>query len=373
MEQHENDGKSGGKREFPLPTQVLFCLLIALLGFFSAWDPLGVIGLPSAILAAGMSVLLTISYGDAYRKLFVVLASHLLPFAVAAVMLQSVHAASAALFPLAMALPIVLTVRMRLGRAASIAAAAGCSALLWFIYLALAVAAQQGALNVEAITTAFDASLAPMKELLAGLTYESEGKTLPYYSTEDIELMFYYVKALLFGTLVAVMLVCSYFVTLAARLISNIFDVTALLPMGMRVCMRATMTEDGPRVDIIRDRVPWRIEIDSVSANVFIAAYIISLIASFVKGGEPLYIALQNLLIILSPGFFYCGARDVILGFRGKGSLMGVSKITVVFGIVLLFINPASMLMLIAAVGVLVTLRENRMKRLREKNRNGKE
>ena len=367
------------KREFTLPAQILFCVSICLFGFASAVNPLGIAGLPLAILSAAMSVLLALAYRDDACRLGVLLTVNLIPFIIAALVLRSVSHALAALFPLMMALPIWLTVRMHHGRSASIAASAVTAALLWILYLGLAIAAEYGACNRETIAAMLDTALTPVADALRKMTFEHEGETLPYYTENDIELLLYYAKTMLFGAIGAMMIVCSYLVTLAARLIAGVFLVTPLLPMGLRVMVRAQMTEDGPRVEVKQEPVVWRIEIDSVTASVFLIAYIISMILSIAGNGSlTLYSALQNLVLLLAPGFLYCGARDVVLGIRGKGSFGGISVFTLIFGAILFFVNPTSMITLLSALGVAVTLRENKMKRGRdlrddENNTDGKE
>ena len=367
------------KREFTLPAQILFCVSICLFGFASAVNPLGIAGLPLAILSAAMSVLLALAYRDDACRLGVLLTVNLIPFIIAALVLRSVSHALAALFPLMMALPIWLTVRMHHGRSASIAASAVTAALLWILYLGLAIAAEYGACNRETIAEMLDTALTPVADALRKMTFEHEGETLPYYTENDIELLLYYTKTMFFGAIGAMMIVCSYLVTLAARLIAGVFHVTPLLPMGLRVMVRAQMTEDGPRVEVKQEPVVWRIEIDSVTASVFLVAYIISMILSIAGNGSlTLYSALQNLVLLLAPGFLYCGARDVVLGIRGKGSFGGISVFTLIFGAILFFVNPTSMITLLSALGVAVTLRENKMKRGRdlrddENNTDGKE
>ena len=367
------------KREFTLPAQILFCVSICLFGFASAVNPLGIAGLPLAILSAAMSVLLALAYRDDAGRLGVLLAVNLIPFITAALVLRSVSHALAALFPLMMALPIWLTVRMHHGRSASIAASAVTAALLWILYLGLAIAAEYGACNRETIAEMLDTALTPVADALRKMTFEHEGETLPYYTENDIELLLYYTKTMLLGAIGAMMIVCSYLVTLAARLIAGVFHVTPLLPLGLRVMVRAQMTEDGPRVEVKQEPVVWRIEIDSVTASVFLIAYIISMILSIAGNGSlTLYSALQNLVLLLAPGFLYCGARDVVLGIRGKGSFGGISVFTLIFGAILFFVNPTSMITLLSALGVAVTLRENKMKRGRdlrddENNTDGKE
>ena len=363
-----------GRRTFTLPAQVIFCIVILLFSFISALNPLGLVGLPTAILAAAMTAMLALSWQSSRAKLLFLVLLSVIPFAAATVYHGSLSLALAALFPLAMALPIFLTVRMGMGRAASIAGAAIGGMVVWLAYFALAITAEYGACNAETIGQMLDTALTPVKEMLSQLTFESETGVMPYYNAEDIELLLYYTKTLLLGVLAAMMLVNAYFVTLAARLISGIFDVETLLPMSLRISMRATMTEDGPKLDISRELVPWRIEIDSVTAGVFIAAYVVSLLLSFMGDGAlTLYSALQNLVVILAPGFLYSGARDILLSLRGRASFGGLSKFALIFGAVLIFINPSSAVTLISALGVIVTLRENRLRRHSETNTEGKE
>ncbi len=374
LDNKKNDSQTVDRREFALPTQIAFCLAIGLFSFISALNPLGIAGLPLSIIAAAMNTLLALGYSKSHGRLAILLAVNLIPFSAAAILMQSVVHALAALYPLVLALPIFLTVRMEQGRTASIMAAALCSTLLWLGYFALAIQAVYGACTPETIGLMLDESLAPIREMLGRLTYEYKGETVAYYGAEEIELLMYQVKTMLIGSIVSIMIVISYFVTLAARLIANVFDVTALLPSGIRICMRAHMEEDGPKVEFMQERVMWRIEIDSVTAILFIVAYIASFIFAFMGDSSLIpYSAAQNLIIILAPAFIYCGARESVLSFRGRASFGHINRFTLIFAVILMFVNPASIVTLISALGVIVTLRENRMKRDRDKIINGKE
>ena len=168
------------------------------------------------------------------------------------------------------------------------------------------------------------------------------------------------------------MTVSAYFSTLAIRLICSIFGVAHRIPHGYRVGVRASFTPNGPKFEISREEVVWRLELDNVTAAIYVAAYILSVLLAPANGAvSTVYIVASNLILLLTPAFFYCGARDIILSFRGKSALGGITRIGAVLALVLAVISPASVLLVLSALGVAVTLRENRARKSIQKT--GKE
>ncbi len=369
MDNQKNYSQSEKKNSLSLLTQIVFCVVSVLFSFVGAIDPLGLVGLCLSIIASAMLVLLFLNFASSNKMLVLVLMLGLIPYISAAVYFGSVASAVPALYPLAMSVPIFLTVRMGKGRSVSIMAAALCSALLWIGYIALAIRSVYGSLNAETIMTMIDSTLEPIKEMLETLIAENELNLSVLSVLPSIDVLLYQIKTLLLGVMVSMMIVNSYFATLATRLIAGIFNVTPMLPSGARICMRAVITKDGPSVEVIKEKVTWRIELDSITAIVFIASYALSILTSLGNGGAAvLQSSVQNLLIILSPGFIYCGAREAVLSLLGRASLFGISKFSVIITAVMLIINPSLVAMLLMTLGVIVTLRENslRKKRMRK-------
>ena len=323
------------------------------------------------VTAAAMNILAALEFGDSKPALSVLLAANIIPFAASVFVTESIVQSFGALYPIAIALPVWLTLRLRHGRASSIALAAMCSMALWFAGFVIAVTGELGAFNAETVGAVLDALFKPYGDFLSGMMYERGGEKIAYFKAADIEIMLYYFKAMYFGTVAVAMLVLAYFATLAVRIIADIFGVGHMLPAGYRISMRAKLTEKGPQVEIAQERVPWRIELDSVTVGVYIFAYAMTVLFSFSENGAvpTLYTVMMNLVIILSPGFFYCGARDIVLGFRGKSSSGRLGKIIPILVIIMTFINPMSMVFILCTLGVIVTLRENRVRRDAQINR----
>ncbi|MBQ8552161.1 MAG: hypothetical protein IJ428_05030 [Clostridia bacterium] len=374
MDNGNNDINKVGADEIPrltLPARIAFVAAICLLTFAWAVGVLGIFGFLLAILVAALNILLALDARGSKTVLWILLAANLLPFAVSAVYLQSVTAALSALYPLLMAMAIYLTLCMRLGRAVSIIAAALPAVILWFVTFALTIYTELGAVNIETINAVLELVFEPIGEYLSEFAVEVGGEKISYFSEADIKTALYYYKTLLIGSIVAVMIVWAYLVTLAARLIAEVFGLDKLLPGGLRIGMRAKRTEDGPMVEMFCEPVKWRIELDSVSAGVYIAAYVVSVLFASADGTLIPAIAAENLILILSPGFFYCGARDVVLGFRGKASMGRMSALVLIPALLLAFINPSTIAILLCALGVIVTFRENGARR--KMANNGKE
>jgi len=276
-----------------------------------------------------------------------------------------------ALYPLIMAAAVYFTLRMKMGRSASIAAAAFCGTILLLSALAAAVYSQFGVFNAENINAALDSIYEPIIDYYNNLLKELADEANITLAAVDAGKLLYYAKSMLIGSVGTVMIVFAYFITLAVRITASVFGVESLLPAGLRVGISAKLTKDGSTVEIFREPVKWRIELDSVSAAVYLTAYVVSaLTASSDNVSLPL-MAAENLILILSPGFLYCGARDVVLGLRGKASMGPMSRLILIPAVILSIINPSSIIILLCALGAIVTFRENGARRKMQDN--GKE
>ncbi|MBQ8248447.1 MAG: hypothetical protein IJY93_01000 [Clostridia bacterium] len=351
-------------------TQIAFLAVICLLSFFSVVETVGILGTVFTLAAAAMNILLAIEFGKSIPKLLLLLSVNVIPFAAMFLYSGYLSVALLTLCPLALALPIYLTMRMGLGRTASIASAAIVCFLLFASHFALVIYNVYGALNIETIGTYIDEAFAPVADEFSKLTAEIDGKTQPLFTEQTLDELFYYTKTMLIGSSAMMMLVFAYLATLATRLLAGIFGVAHYLPTGLRVHVRAIMTADGPKVEVSREPVQWRIEIDSVTAWVYIAAYVASLLFAPIDGNVGIvYLALQNLVIILSPGFIYCALRDTVLMVRGKAQKGMLGRAMPILIVVLLFVDPSLVIMLFSILGVIVTIRENRAKKQALKNR----
>ncbi|MBQ2765928.1 MAG: hypothetical protein IJF48_02960 [Clostridia bacterium] len=374
MDKDQNDVNSQNGENTPKrltkATQAIFLVTVCILSFVGAVGVLGVLGTLIILVTAAMNVLLLLEFGSSKPKLLLLLFINILPFAAAYLYTSSLTVSLVALYGFVIALPIALTVRMGLGRSASIALAATLAFVLVGASFAITVANEYGALNAETIGDYLDGLFEPAAQSLAELTYEKNGEDVPYFAPNMIEDLLYYTKTLLIGTIASMLIVLAYFATLATRLLAGVFGVQSMLPMGLRVSVKAIMGKDGPTVDISQETVQWRIEIDGVTVGVYIAAYIATVLLAPMDGRvTTAYIALQNLVLILSPGFLYCGLRDIVLGMRGKARVGAFSRALPILGIIMIFINPQVVMILLCMLGVIVTIRENRARRHITKNR----
>ncbi|MBQ8508904.1 MAG: hypothetical protein IJ493_03255 [Clostridia bacterium] len=353
---------------FRLPAVVLFGVAIGVFSFVAAVNPLGVLGLPLSIGAGALLTLLALSRSSSQSALAFVL---VLPaFVLALTILRSPALALAALFPAVLAYPIYITVRAGQGRTVTITAAALAATAFWLLYFGLSIYIEYGSLNAATIQQTLDDAFAPIRTTLSELTYEQNGETYPYYPENTIDTMIYQVKTLLLGSLAAIMVVIAYVTTLTVRIVANIFDVSALLPKGTRIHMRAVITPDGPTVEITKEKVQWYIQLDNVTAFVFIAAYFVSVLLSDAEGSMlPAAATADNLIVILLPGFVYVGVREIVLGFRDGTSTARIGCSVILLSVVLMFVNPMSVFLLLAVVGVASTIRENKRRQAANKQR----
>ena len=371
MNEKKTPEEAGDNRSFRVTTRVMFCILVCVFSAVSSLNPLGVLGLPLAVAAGAMLSMLALSFGDSSAKTAALFAMVLLPYAASAVILRSPVLALAALFPAVLAFPIWLTVRSGSGRFGSIAAATAASAVLWGVYIALSIRTEYGALTLETVRQMIDETFLPAEEMLGKLTFEKNGEIISMYTEEEIGAMLAQIKSLLIGSAVSALWVISYLTTLVARLIGSVFDVTALLPRSVRVIVRRRLTADGPQVEVSHDTVIWRIEPDVVTAGVYLAGYLLSVLFMPKSGVLPFTAAMQNLVVILTPTFIYVGGRDFIDSLRGKAPMF-LGCATPISVIVRLFINPLMLVMLLAFIGVMSVFRENLTRRSASAQNGGK-
>ena len=348
--------------------QIVLVLTVCVLSGLYATGILGALGAVLMLVAVAMNVLLLLEFDNFKVKIFILLFVNIIPFSAAAVFLQSVVMALGALYPLVMAMPIWLTVKKGYGRSASIALAAIGAMLVWCISFVLSIISELGAFNSETLGTLLDSIFDPYVEYFLSAAGSEDGGILSQITSADIDMMRYYFKTMFFGSIGMTMIVWAYFATLATRLVAKIFGASWRLPVSYRVGFRAKLTNDGPQVEVMHERVPWRIQLDVISVGVYVAAYIIAVLFAPSDGVLlTLYTVAINLILILSPGFLYCGLRDIVLGFRRKSTTGALGYITFAVGLVMMFISPISIVIMLCALGVIVTVRENRVRRNSEK------
>lgn len=361
---HE-DVKSVENKKLSMLAKTIFFISAPVIALVYAAGTLGVLGLPLVIAAAAMNVILALEFEKSVPKLLSLLFINLVPFAVIGALYLSVPAALWALFPLALALPIWITVKAGLGRGASVALASTFAAALFFGSFAIGIIAQYGALNAETFGAVLDTLFEPTRKAMEEFAAENAELLVGV----DIDSIIYYVKSMFIGSVGALMVVLAYLTTLAVRLIAHLFGTSWRLPSSVRVYIKASVTEEGPKFEVSHEEVLWRVDIDSVTVGVYIASFAALLIfgALGTEIAEIVCTVALNLFIILSPAFIYCALRDVFLRLRprfGKSS-----KFTLIVLGVLLIVNPATMMFFLCFIGAIAVMRENRAKRGAEKLR----
>ena len=381
-------GADSETKHFRPPTVIIFSILVFALGVAAAIDPLGVGGLPLSILAAALLASLALDARGRGAVFFVLggisMLVSLIIFAIGGNgALEALRRALGALYPTAFAFPVWITLRRGYGRAVSIASSAALGTILWLVLAALDVYALTGALDAESIRMFIDACFEPLRNTLSGLKFQTFAGGQALLSESDIENLVENVKMLLPGAIISVMIVWSYVVTVGVRIVANTFDLSGMLPVTRCLIIRRrpiqpgenAETDDAPDASP-RERIPfgtevsfrdicWRIELDAVSAVVFIAAYLFSVLFSSSGGRNlPLATAAQNLIAILSPGFIYCGLREI---FHPSGG--GKGCFLIALAVVLAVLNPLTLVLLLSVVGVTAVLRESRARKQMTKDR----
>lgn len=359
-------------KKLSIPVQIAFLVTVCTLLFLYVSGICGAIGFILVPVAVAMNVLLAFEFDNSKAKLLVLLLINLIPFVAAGVYFQSVALSLGALYALMMSLPMWLTVRMGYGRSASIASAAICAMLVWCAGFALLIIAEYGAFNAQTLGALLDTMLEPYIDYLSSLFDGSEGEIGIRLTGADLDMIRYYFKTMFFGSVAVAMIVWSYVATLAVRLVASVFGVSHRIPRGYRIGVLATITKDGPKVEVFREEVVWRVSIDNITVAIYVASYIISVLFSPTgKAALSAYLVAINLVMILSPGFFYCGVRDALLSFRGKSATSNFGRIVAIIAAVLILVSPTSVVFIFSALGVVVTVRENRAARSMQKS--GKE
>ncbi len=348
------------KKKLTVGTKIIFFFAIPVLSILYSFGVLGVLGLPVMLMAVAMNVLLGLELEKSAPKLILLLLINLIPFAAVYAYSMSVAAAVNSLYILAFSFPIWLTVCMGLGRSVSIVASAVPAALLWILSFALAVISEKGALDITTVTEVLDTVFAPMKEAIAGMTYEENGVEKPIFASSDVSMMMYYIKATIIGSVTATMLMGAYFSTLAVRILASIFGVGWRLPSSVRVTLMGTMTDEGPKISVSQEPVIWRIDIDGVSIAVYIVTYLTAIFGGI--NGGMFYTVAMNIFIILSPGFIYCALRSIILGIRKK-SPDRFRIFPLILAAVILFVNPTFIVFILCAIGISAAIKDNMARR----------
>ena len=343
--------------------------------FLAAFNIAVGFSLPALLLASAVNAVLLLEAWRSKLIIAAVTALNLVPFAVAALATGSLDAPLSSLYPIIAALPIWLTVRLDKGRTVSIAASAAVSALYFATIFAVGIYMSTGELSMSTVSGFVDNLMQPFRTLFAQMSYTAEdGSSSPLFTAAQVDQLFYLLKSTIVGSVIASLLVMSYVITLFCRIIMKLFGIDYMLPFSQMVRFVPKISEGNePTIELQTKNVIWRIAPNAVSALMFFVSFAATLLFSASEGITVFSVA-ENLLLMLYPVFFYCGARDIAGSFRGL--IIGERRgcFIPVVCIVCIFIDPSLLISLLAVLGAADTVRENRMaKHLNSDNFKGKD
>ena len=350
-------------KHLTMPARLLLCTGNFLLLCAYATDAAPAFGLLMLLISAVLSCVLLIEANRILPLVAAVFAVNISPFVISVIFSGSFITALNILLPLAFAVPIWISVINKGNRFTAIAISTVSASALMIIIFALSVQKQFGVLTADNVKLAIDALVEPVGNMFREMSTQSAGgMSVQLISDADIANMLYIVKSTLFGSLAVIMMIAAYLTTLFTRLILKAVKMTDLLPSSVRAVLRAHMKETGPEVELLRETVCWRIEVDSISAWIYVISYILT--AVFASDNTLLfYVVSGNISTILSPIFIYCGVREIALGFKGRSQVNAGSKFILIMCIVFIIVNPSLVTTLLSLLGVTSTLRENKVRR----------
>lgn len=361
--------------ERPAPMLRAILYLLSFIAGVSFWrDMSGFFGLAGAVLAGAFETALALGYTGRRLTLTAFLpgaAAYLAAFVCDLTVggLSALRAAAdalTALYPTVAAIPIWLTVRGKKNRSESIAASASASAVFWTLFAGLQVLIFYGDLGADTIRLALSDFMSPLGDALSSLTFDHGNSSLPFLGDADIEAVLDLLKRTLIGSVGAILTAMSYLMTLALRYFSECFGIDSLLPSSTRLII--SESENGEkRID--ETDLGWRIEPDSVSATVMLISYMLTILLGGLGSALPFTTAIYNIVLILTPCFFYAGVRSVICCFTGSpamnpggsGRIGGIGRgcLIITVSALLFFVAPTSPIVLLTGVGVISVLTEN--------------
>ncbi len=356
-----------------MPRAILY--LLSFIAGVSFWrDMSGFFGLAGSVLAGAFETALALGYTS--RRLTptaflpgaaAYLAAFVCDLTVGGLSaLRAAADALTALYPTVAAIPIWLTVREKKSRSESIMASASASAVFWTLCAGLQVLIRYGDLGADTIRLALSDFMSPLGDALSSLTFDHGNSSLPFLGDADIEAVLDLLKRTLIGSVGAMLTAMSYLMTLALRYFSEGFGIDSLLPSSTRLII--SESENGEkRID--ETDLGWRIEPDSVSAAIMLISYMLTILLGGLGSALPFTTAIYNIVLILTPCFFYAGVRSVICCFTGSpamnpggsGRIGGIGRgcLIITVSALLFFVAPTSPIVLLTVVGVISVLTEN--------------
>lgn len=359
--------------------RVIFFAAAAVLALFSADSASGMPGAAASIIGAALILVSALSANNPVDT-----AASFLPGIAACFIYALIWAdrsdgigaaflsAAPSLFMTILAFGLWFTVRLGKSRASSIAFTASICVILWMLCAAARIRYYTGKLDITTVRAVLDAFFDPVRSMLASIKFDHGDTSMQVYSDADIANMINATKRTFIGTLGALMLIAAYLVTAAARIISATFGVFSVFPTEERdeiAIMPTGENDDNVGIFVERVRLPWRIEVSTVSAVVAVAAYFVCMLFSDPDRQLAAVTVAENLMILLMPGLVYVGIRSLACGLTGNSrGLFGLrsgrknplgSIIIFFMAIVLFFVSPAAPLMLMSLNGVIDIFSEN--------------
>ena len=377
MEKTPGKPEQNNRPELGPAARVFFFAAAAALAIFSAYSKMSLSGIAASLIGAALILVPALASGSGFDTVSAFLpgiASYFI-FAVtwgrSEGFREAFISALPVLFMTVLAFGLWSTVKLRMNRAASIAFTASLCVIFWLLCAAVRIRAYTGKLDLDTIRAVLDAFFDPFRKVLASITFDNDGSNLQLYSDTDIENMISTAKRTFIGSLGALMLVAAYLVTVAARVVSALCGVFSVFPTEERDEIAIMPNDDGDSVGIFVEhiRLPWRIEISTISAVVAVAAYVVCILFQTPEKQLAAVTVAENMLILLMPGLVYVGVRSLIYGLSGNSrGLFGLRPgkknafgpiVVAVAAVALFFVSPAAPLILLALNGVIDIFSEN--------------
>jgi len=191
----------------------------------------------------------------------------------------------------------------------------------------------RGTLSGEIINGFAEDLLSPVRGVLENASlYDKNGEVIYLYTAEQVDLVIGSAKLLMPSVIICAANVFAYLSTAVFHLFMRAFSITAMLGENKK----------------------WKLKLSPVSAVVFGAAYIISVL--FRTGAAtPVSVAVMNLIVILVPGFALIGIREIVGRIRQREEVH-VTPFYIAALVILVLINPVTCLIMLAFFGVIDTL-----------------
>lgn len=268
----------------------------------------------------------------------VVFIAPLLTFAASIAVSHSVLSSLAACSFVIPGFVLALTLSKKYDRTQSVIAVSAALCVSYLLYTVIKVALTYGGLGASAFSEFYeaetDAIRLTLNTVLASGSSDGDGSRVEYLVN--------YMLVMLPGDLICVMNITAYLVSLAFICPAKLF-----------------------RVDKIVAPSPWRVELSVVSACFFVGTYLFAVLGQNIA---VISAVTTNLIMVLTPGFALVGLESIIARCRtprGRSAavLYGVAAV------ILFLLNPLTIFLLAAFVGVFETFAKRR--RLRSVDSDG--